>query len=52
MVRLLIKSPRVRGVLVHSDLMPMAWVVRKTYSSNEPVEMLERAFHNSPDYSA
>lgn len=49
MVRLLIKSPRVRGLLIHSDLVNVAWVVRKTRSTNEPVEMLERAFHNSPD---
>lgn len=49
LVRLLIRSPRVRGLLVHSDLVPMAWVVRKTRSTEEPVEMLERAFANSPD---
>lgn len=49
MVRLLIRSPRVRGLLIHSDLVPLAWVVRKTYSTKQPVEMLERAFANSPD---
>lgn len=51
MVRLLIRSPRVRGLLVHSDLVPLAWIVRKTYS-NQPVEMLERAFANSPDHDS
>lgn len=49
MVRLLIRSPRVRGMLVHSDLVPVAWVVRKTRSTDQPVEMLERAYANSPD---
>lgn len=49
LVRLLIRSPRVRALLVHSDLMPMAWIVRKSFSTDEPVEMLERAYSNSPD---
>lgn len=49
MVRLLIRSPRVRGLLVHSDLVPVAWVVRKTRSTDEPIELLERAYANSPD---
>lgn len=45
MVRLLIRSPRVRGLLIHSDLVPVAWVLRKAKTT----DMLERAFHNSPD---
>lgn len=48
-VRILIRSPRVRGLLIYSDLIPMAWVVRKTRSTDEPIEMLERAYANSPD---
>jgi len=47
-VRLLVRSPRIEGLLVHSSQMPMAWVIRKTRSS-QALEMLERTYANSPD---
>lgn len=52
MVRLLVRSPRVHGLLVHANDLPMAWVVKKTITTEEPVEMLERLYANSPDTPA
>lgn len=49
LVRLLIRSPRVHGLLVHASEAPLAWVVKKSVVTDEPVEMLERAYANSPD---
>jgi len=49
LLRLLFRSPRIRVVLVHGSPLPIAWVLRKSPMSKEPVEILERTFANSPD---
>jgi hypothetical protein len=46
LVQLLVRSPRVEGILVRSAEMPVAWVLRKTVSQ-ECRESLERSYRAS-----
>lgn len=49
LLRLLVRSPRIHGILIDSQHLPLVWVLKKASSTREPVEMLERAYANSPD---